>query len=119
MSEPTEVIHGPAPAFDGPVVCTLSAEDLGPRLADFRDLFRYLLTMERPEPTRLHLVLAEQARVEAVRELLVREQQCCGFLAFTIRPEPGRVLVDLEVRQEAAPVLDGLAGLAAPPATDG
>ena len=69
--------------------------------------------MERPAPAQLRLVLAEQAGVEAVRELLVREQECCAFLAFTIRPQPGRVLVDLEVREAAAAVLDGLAQLAA------
>jgi hypothetical protein len=114
MSEASGVIDGPAPAFVGPVVCTLPLRDVGGRLQDFRDgVFRHLRAMERPRPTRLRLVLAEEAGVEGVRELLVREQRCCGFLAFTIRSREGRVLVDLEVREAAAAALDGLAQLAA------
>jgi hypothetical protein len=119
MSETSDVIDGPAPAFDGPVVCTLAAGDVGGRLRDFRDVvFRHLRALERPGRTRLRLVLAGEAETAAVRELLVREQRCCAFLAFTIRPRPGRVLVDLEVREEAAAVLDGLARLAAPAAPE-
>ena len=114
MSEATDVIYGPAPAFEGPVACTLPLGEVGGRLRDFRDgVFRQLRAMERPGPTRLRLVLAEAAGVEEVRELLVREQRCCGFLAFTIRCREGRVLVDLEVREAAAGALDGLAQLAA------
>jgi hypothetical protein len=64
------------------------------------------------EPARLRLVLAGAAGVDDVRELLVREQACCAFLAFTITPAPGRLLVDLEVREEASATLDALAGLA-------
>jgi hypothetical protein len=114
MSEASDVIDGPAPAFEGPVVCTLPLGDIGGRLQDFRDgVFRHLRAMERPRPTRLRLVLAEEAGVEDVRELLVREQRCCGFLAFTISSREGQVLVDLEVREAAAAALDGLAQLAA------
>jgi hypothetical protein len=117
MSETSEVIAGPAPAFDGPVVCTLALDAVAGRLEDFRDgVFRHLRRLERPGPTRLRLVLAGEADPEEVRELLVREQRCCAFLAFTIRSRPGRVLVDLEVREEAAAVLDGLVQLAAPAA---
>jgi hypothetical protein len=47
-----------------------------------------------------------------VRELLVREQQCCAFLAFTITPTGGRLVADLRVPAEAAPTLDGMAALA-------
>jgi hypothetical protein len=119
MSETSEVIAGPAPAFDGPVVCTLALDAVAGRLEDFRDgVFRHLRRLERPGPTRLRLVLAGEADPEEVQELLVREQRCCAFLAFTIRSRPGRVLVDLEVREEAAAVLDGLVQLAAPAAPE-
>jgi hypothetical protein len=114
MNGTGEEIRGPAPAFDGPVACTLAVGEVAGRLAEFRDgPFRHLRAMERPGPTRLRLVLAGDAEVAAVRELLAREQQCCGFLAFTIRPRANRVLVDLEVREEAAAALDALARLAA------
>jgi hypothetical protein len=47
-----------------------------------------------------------------VRSLLVQEQACCGFLAFTITPTGESLLVDLEVREDAAGALDGFAWLA-------
>ncbi len=84
---------------------------------DFRQgVFAHLVGMERPEPTRLRLLLAADTDPEAVRELLVREQGCCAFLSFTITPGDGRLVADLEVPAEAAPALDGMVSLAELPA---
>ena len=63
-------------------------------------------------PARLRLVLDAGADPRRVRALLVREQACCGFLAFTITPAGDGLLVDLEVREDAAGALDGFAWLA-------
>jgi hypothetical protein len=38
--------------------------------------------------------------------------ECCAFMTFTVTPGDGRLLVDAEVPAEAAPTLDGLAGIA-------
>jgi hypothetical protein len=106
-------VHRPAPAPDGPIACTLSPTGFAGRLEDFaRDVFAHLRGMERPGPTRLRLLLSGAADPEAVRELLVREQGCCAFLGFTVSQGDGRLVADLEVPVEAAPVLDGLAALA-------
>jgi hypothetical protein len=113
MPESSFPIHVAAPAPQGPVVCTLHLNDVAGRLEDFRrGVFARLRGMERPEPTRLRLILAGDADVEALRALLVREQGCCAFLAFTIAPSDGRLVVDLQVPAEAAPALDAMAGLA-------
>jgi hypothetical protein len=113
MSESSFPIHVAAPAPHGPIACTLHLDDVAGRLEDFRrGVFAHLRGMQRPEPTRLRLILAGGADVEAVRALLVREQECCAFLAFTIAPRDGQLLVDLQVPAEAAPALDGMAGLA-------
>ena len=118
MTEASVPVHRPAPAPQGPIACTLSPNELAGRLEDFhQEVFTHLVGMERPEPARLRLLLAGDADPEAVRDLLVREQQCCAFLAFTITPAAGRLVADLEVPAEAAPALDGmvrLAELAAP-----
>jgi hypothetical protein len=112
MSELT-VVRGPAPAFDGPVVCTLPVDQIRGRLDAFRrEMFGHLLEVERPQPARLRLVLAAAADPQRVRDLLVREQECCGFLAFTLTGGEDRLLVELEVREEAAGALDGMAWLA-------
>ena len=113
MSEPDAVVRGPAPAFDGPVACTLPVDQFAGRLDAFRrEVSGHLRAVERPVPARLRLVLDAGADPRRVRALLVREQDCCGFLAFTITHAEDGLLVDLEVREDAAGALDGFAWLA-------
>jgi hypothetical protein len=112
MSEPRDVIVGPAPDLEGPLVCTLPVDQLAGRLDAFgRELSDHLRSIERPSPARLRLALTNGADPERVRSLLVQEQACCGFLAFMITPATEGLLVDLGVREDAAGALDGLAWL--------
>jgi hypothetical protein len=113
MSVAHRPIHGPAPAPDGPIACTLHPNEFAGRLGDFRRrVFSHLVGMDRPEPTRLRLLLAGDTDPEAVRELLVREQGCCAFLGFTITAGGGRLVAELHVPADAAAALDGIATLA-------
>lgn len=113
MSQTSVPIHSPAPVPDGPIACTLHPNEYAGRLQDFRQgVFTHLVGMERPEPSRLRLILTDAADPEAVRELLTREQGCCAFMSFTITPGVGRLVADLEVPAEAGPALDGLVALA-------
>ena len=113
MSQASVPTHSPAPEPGGPIACTLHPNEYAGRLEDFRQgVFAHLVGMERPEPTRLRLLLAGDADPEAVRELLVREQGCCAFLSFTLTPSDGELVADLEVPAEAGPALDGLVALA-------
>lgn len=113
MSQASVPIHSPAPAPEGPIACTLHPNEYAGRLEDFRQgVFAHLVGMERPEPTRLRLLLAGDADPETVRELLVREQGCCAFMSFTITASGGQLAADLEVPAEAAPALDGMVSLA-------
>ena len=113
MSQVSVPIHSPAPAPDGPIACTLHPNEYAGRLEDFRQVvFAHLVGMERPEPTRLRLILAGDIDPEAVRELLIREQGCCAFMSFTITPSDEHLVADLEVPAEAGPALDGLVALA-------
>ena len=120
MSQTRVPIHSPAPAPQGPIACTLHPapctlhpNEYAGRLEAFRQgVFTHMVGMERPEPTRLRLILTSDTNPEAVRELLLREQECCAFLSFTITPSDGQLLADLEVPAEAAPALDGMVTLA-------
>jgi hypothetical protein len=113
MSQTSVPIHSPAPAPDGPIACTLPLNEYAGRLEDWRQsVFSRLVGMERPEPTRLRLVLAGDTDPEAVRDLLVREQGCCAFLSFTLTLGEGQLLADLQVPAEAAPTVDAMVGLA-------
>jgi hypothetical protein len=96
-----------------PIVCTLHPNEMGGRLEEWHRLFAaHLDGIERPAPTLLRLVLAADAGPERTRDLAAREMACCAFMTFTVTPADGRLLVDVEVPAEAAPTLDGLAGIA-------
>lgn len=113
MSQTSMPIHSSAPAPQGPIACTLHPNQYAGRLEEFRHgVFTHLVGMERPEPTRLRLILAGDADPQAVRELLVREQGCCAFLSFTLTPCDGQLVADLQVPAEAAPALDAMVSLA-------
>lgn len=96
-----------------PIACTLHPNEMGGRLEEWHRLFAaHLGGIERPAPTRLRLILAAGAGLERTRDLAAREMECCAFMTFTVTPGDGRLLVDVEVPAEAAPTLDGLAGIA-------
>ncbi|PPK71438.1 hypothetical protein V5P93_003304 [Actinokineospora auranticolor] len=64
-----------------PRACALPTAEQPLRLAEFDALFTALRAVERPEPTRLRLVL--DASVEAIaRDLAARETECCSFFTF-------------------------------------
>jgi hypothetical protein len=112
MSQTSVPVHSPAPAPDGPIACSLPLNEYAGRLEDWRQsVFSHLVGMERPEPTRLRLILAGDTDPAVLRDLLVREQGCCAFLSFTITPGDGRLVADLEVPAEAAPTVDAMVGL--------
>ena len=49
--------RGPAPAFDGPLVCTMPVDQFAGRLDAFRrEVSSHLRSIERPVPSRLRLV---------------------------------------------------------------
>jgi hypothetical protein len=123
-----------------PIVCTLHPNEMGGRLEEWHRLFAdHLAGIERPAPTRLRLLLAADAGLERTRQLAAREMACCAFMTFTVTPAHGRLtrlahyrdvrpdrlqgsrdlgnaqaslLMDIEVPEQAAPTLDGLAGIA-------
>jgi hypothetical protein len=98
-----------------PIVCTLHPNQMGGRLEEWHRLFAaHLGGIQRPAPTRLRLLLAADAGEDRVRDLAAREMACCAFMTVTVTVTPGggRLLLDAEVPAEAAPTLDGLAGLA-------
>jgi hypothetical protein len=83
-------------------------------VAEFDELFRSAVAIDRPAPTRLRLVLAESGGVaERARELAARESSCCSFFAFDVSAADGRVVVDAQVPPGHTVVLDGLAAQAA------
>ncbi|GAA3731533.1 hypothetical protein GCM10022402_10300 [Salinactinospora qingdaonensis] len=83
------------------------------RETEFEALFAAALrTVTRPEPTRLHLVLANAYR-DTARELAGRERECCSFFVFSFASHDDGLHLDVTVPARHTPILDELAGRAA------
>ena len=91
-------------AESAPVIaCSLSPDALGDRLAWIAALNREYLREMRSERTTLHLSYDARA-AGRVRELVGKEQQCCGFLRFTTREMSTRI--ELRIDAPDDPELD-------------
>jgi hypothetical protein len=69
---------------------------------------------DRLDARHLRLTLTGDAGLEAtVRDLTVRETECCSFFSFTVTAvEPGQVVLDIDVPAGHVGVLDALASRA-------
>ncbi|WP_326797701.1 hypothetical protein OG946_21640 [Streptomyces sp. NBC_01808] len=106
-----------------PRSCTLPTAERPLRVAEWDALFAAgPVSLSRPEPLRLRLVLAGGPEVgERVRELAERESGCCSFFTFTTGRgtdrvagrhrdrTAGRLWLDIAVDPAHAAVLDALA----------
>jgi len=93
-----------------PIACTLAPGDFRDRLAWIADLNRTALLSCRQQRLTLELTYRIEA-VDRVRELVRREQECCGFLRFALREEPDVVCLTIILPEDAR---DGLGVLFAP-----
>ena len=88
-----------------PIACTLEAGEFGQRLDWIAELNRAaLLDVQRIGQRLILTYRREQA--DRVREMVRREQQCCGFLGFDLREDEGRVTLVIKAPEGAADALD-------------
>lgn len=102
-------------SFQPPDACTLPTAEQPLRQAEFAALFRSALRgQDRLSRNHLRLTLTGGDELaDTVRDLAGREQECCSFFEFTVRPRADLVVLDIEVPAGQASVLDGLSALAA------
>jgi hypothetical protein len=98
-----------------PTECTLPTAEQPLRLAEFDALFATRLRgVDRPEPGRLRLRLADAPGLRAeVANLTARESACCTFFTFTLTDAGSELLLDVAVPATQVSVLDGMAAAAA------
>lgn len=63
---------------------------------------------ERVSPNRLELKLLPNADIRSVISLAQREAACCAFFSFTIEIEADRLVLAVEVPNDAVETLDQL-----------
>jgi hypothetical protein len=88
-------------AGDGlPIACTLTGGDYRERLAWIAELNRDALRAQRRDDLRLDLTYRPEAATR-VRDMVRREQACCGFLAFTLREDADATRLTIVVPEAA------------------
>ena len=90
-----------------PDACTLPTEERPLRVAEFDDLFAFVVRAERREPQRLDVVLRRIVEAHA-RDLARRESECCSFFTFDFEPAGTDVVMHIAVPPEHVAVLDAL-----------
>ncbi len=96
MGEPRRLI---------PVVCDLTGAPDTPeeRIAEYRELFAaHLVGRSTLDGVVRFRFRADEGVEDQVRDLIAREQQCCGFFDFTVSVHGGEVVVDTAVGDDAA-----------------
>jgi hypothetical protein len=88
-----------------PEACTLPTSGRPLRIAEFDDLFGYVLQSARPDPTLLKLVLPRDVEA-AARDLAQRESECCSFFTFTFDAVGDQVVLHIYVPASQVGVLD-------------
>ena len=90
-----------------PDACTLPTTERPLRVAEFDDLFAYVVRSARREPTRLDLVLPSDVEA-AARDLARRESECCSFFTFEFESAGEDVVMHIGVPPEQITVLDAI-----------
>jgi hypothetical protein len=95
-----------------PDACTLPTTERPLRVAEFDDLFSFVVHAERRDPQRLDLMLRRIVEGPA-RDLAQRESECCSFFTFEFEAVGEDVVMRIGVPPEHVAVLDALEARAA------
>jgi hypothetical protein len=90
-----------------PDACTLPTAERPLRVAEFNDLFTFVVRAERQNPQRLDLVLRRIVEAPA-RDLARRESECCSFFTFEFESAGDDLVMHIAVPPEHVEVLDAL-----------
>jgi hypothetical protein len=90
-----------------PDACTLPTAERPLRVAEFDDLFTFVVRAERRAPQRLDLVLGRIVEVPA-RDLARRERECCSFFTFEFESLGDELVMHIGVPPSQIEVLDAI-----------
>lgn len=91
------------------MACTLEPGDVRSQLGEWQEALRQDVDRsERVSPNRLELSLLPDADIGSVITLAQRETACCAFFSFTIEIQADRLVLAVEVPNDAVEILDQL-----------
>jgi hypothetical protein len=92
-----------------PIACSLTAEELSPRLDEMAALGRAALIDARTEQTKAELRFAPDAGIRVrVEAIVAAEARCCAFLHMRVHGEPDAVVLEIDAPEGAELVLTEL-----------
>jgi hypothetical protein len=92
-----------------PIACSLRPDDARSQLDEWQEMLRQVMDgAERVSPNRLELGLLPNADIESVISLARREAACCVFFSFAIEIQADRLVLTVEVPNDAVEILDQL-----------
>ena len=94
-----------------PIACTLSGPDLRERLAEIREVgHEALIDAGGQGGTRVLRFRRSGGIAERLARIVDAESYCCAFLDLRIHEAPGSISLTIAGPEEAAAVVDELAG---------
>jgi len=97
---------------DVPIACTLTADDVVDRLAEWSAFFSSMVRKVSSDPDHATLTLVGGTEpVLTAADLAAREKACCSFFEFSIEWSQSETLLHVGVPREAESVLAGLLAL--------
>jgi MerR family copper efflux transcriptional regulator len=95
-----------------PIACTLTADAMVDRLAEWRDVFSTMVEKVERQENQATLTLSRGPEgLMTVADLAEREKACCSFFEFSIELNGLDVRLHVEVPAEAGPILTELLSL--------
>jgi DNA-binding transcriptional MerR regulator len=95
-----------------PVACTLTGEEIGDRVTQWRELLARCQARERI-PDGLRLTFPSTAELAGnIAALAAAEQQCCSFFDFSLQLSSSSLVLTVRAPQSAADLLAELFGVA-------
>ena len=92
-----------------PIACTLQPSDARSQLGEWQEvLHRVTNRSERVSPNRLELSLIPDTDMGPLVSLAQREAACCTFFSFAIEIQADRLVLAVEVPDDAVEILDQL-----------
>jgi len=112
-SEPIALTaKSPPPSDEPPIACTLGAESLRGRLADWQSLLTH--AVERREiDGGVRVEFDAGVPADELMRLVSAEQDCCQFFRFAITVDTRGIALEVTAPPDARPMVESLFGAAA------
>jgi hypothetical protein len=100
-----------SPKSQEPIACTLDADKLQDRIAEWRMVGERVVSKDVIEPGLLRVRYSGGAETHGLLSRLVEEEAaCCAFLRFDLKLEGDQTQMDLRYPPEAEPLIDFVTG---------